>query len=190
MRGSAPLFPERAPDLTRAERIPYSLLRFFPDNGAMLEIDIPGYRTLKLAHLVLDMNGTVACDGKILRGVAERIEALAALLSIHVLTADTFGGAADEFRGLPCRVKIVAQNDQTEAKRDYVFQLGSEESVCIGNGRNDTLMLQDAALGIAVVQQECAAAEALAAADLVAPGITHALDLLLHTKRLMATLRA
>lgn len=156
----------------------------------MLQIDIPGYRTLNLMHLVLDMNGTVACDGKILPGVAERLEALGPSLTVHVLTADTFGGAATEFRGLPCRVEVVPPDGQTQAKRDYVFRLGSEEAVCIGNGRNDVLMLQDAALGIAVIQEECAAAETVAAADLVAPDILAALDLLLHPKRLMATLRA
>ncbi len=35
----------------------------------MLEIDIPGKSTLKLSHLVLDYNGTVACDGHLLPGV-------------------------------------------------------------------------------------------------------------------------
>ena len=51
-------------------------------------------------------------------------------------------------------------------------------------------MLQAAALGIAVIGPECAAAEALAAADIVAPNILAALDLLLNPLRLVATLRS
>jgi soluble P-type ATPase len=53
----------------------------------MMEINIPGLKALRLTHLVLDFNGTLACDGKVLEGVRERLEALARELEIHVLTA-------------------------------------------------------------------------------------------------------
>ena len=36
----------------------------------MIEIDIPGYKTLHLEHLVLDYNGTLAVDGVLIDGVA------------------------------------------------------------------------------------------------------------------------
>jgi soluble P-type ATPase len=62
--------------------------------------------------------------------------------------------------------------------------------VAIGNGRNDRKMLDVAALGIAVCGAEGAAAETLQAGDIVVGRIVDALDLLLHPKRLMATLRA
>jgi soluble P-type ATPase len=45
-------------------------------------------------------------------------------------------------------------------------------------------------LGIAVIQTEGAAVEALLAADIVLPSILPALDLLTHPLRLIATLRA
>ena len=77
----------------------------------------------------------------------------------------------------------------SEAKRAYVARLGADRVVAIGNGRNDRMMLAAASLGIAVVQGEGAAAETLASADVVAPGIVDALDLLLFPKRLVATLR-
>lgn len=51
-------------------------------------------------------------------------------------------------------------------------------------------MLQDAALGIAVLGPEGAAGGALMAADLAAPGIEPALELLLKPQRLCATLRS
>jgi soluble P-type ATPase len=50
-------------------------------------------------------------------------------------------------------------------------------------------MLKQAALGIAVMQTEGMAREALLAADVVTPGIFEALDLLLFPDRLKATLR-
>jgi soluble P-type ATPase len=50
-------------------------------------------------------------------------------------------------------------------------------------------MLQAAALGIAVLGPEGLAAEAWQAADVVMASIHDALDLLLHPRRLVATLR-
>jgi soluble P-type ATPase len=155
----------------------------------MLEITIPGCGNLRLRHLVLDYNGTLARDGSLLDGVRERVDALVAHLQVHVLTADTFGGARSELGGVACQFAIIPPGDQTVAKLRYVEQLEPESAVCIGNGRNDHLMLKEAALGIAVLQEEGVAAETLLAADVVAPDILAALDLLIHPLRLKATLR-
>ena len=135
----------------------------------MLEISIPGFGDLCLEHLVLDYNGTLACDGEIIAGVAEALNRLADELRIHVLTADTFGKARAGVEGLPGELEILARDDQDVGKLDYVNRLGAERAVCIGNGRNDWLMVKAAALGIALIQEEGAASETLAAADVVCP---------------------
>lgn len=155
----------------------------------MLEIQIPGFGELKLSHLVLDYNGTLAHDGVLLAGLRERLRALAPLLDLHVVTADTFGQARQQLDGLDCQLSILAAGRQAAAKLAYVERLGADNCVCIGNGRNDRLMLEAAALGIAVVEGEGAASAALIAADVVAAGIHDALDLLANPKRLIATLR-
>ncbi len=59
----------------------------------MLKLDIPGLGILELEHLVLDYNGTLAVDGRVLAGVKPRLQRLARSLRIHVVTADTFGRA-------------------------------------------------------------------------------------------------
>jgi soluble P-type ATPase len=156
----------------------------------MLEIDIPGYRALRLDHLVLDFNGTLACDGELLDGVKDRLDALAGTLHIHILTADTFGKARAQLVGVPCALSILPIEDQDRRKLEYIQQLGAETTVCVGNGRNDQLMLQGAGLGIAVVQAEGAAVQTVLAADVLSPDILTALDLLTHPLRLVATLRA
>ncbi|MHB8069034.1 MAG: HAD family hydrolase [Desulfobaccales bacterium] len=155
----------------------------------MLEINIPGAKLLRLTHLILDYNGTLACDGALLEGVAARLEILAKQLEIHIVTADTFGSVRAQVAGLPVRLAVIPPENQAQAKANYIDILGSSNSVAIGNGRNDGLMLKQAALGIAVMQTEGAATEALLAADLVTPGIIEALDLLLYADRLRATLR-
>jgi soluble P-type ATPase len=155
----------------------------------MIAIDIPGGTALRLEHLVLDYNGTLACDGMLLPGVRERLQRLAGSIRIHVVTADTFGLARAQLAGLPCELRILERAGQARAKLDYVAQLGAEGTACVGNGRNDALMMKAAGLGIALIQAEGAAPDTLSAADVVAPGIEHALDLLLHAQRLVATLR-
>lgn len=156
----------------------------------MIEVEIPGYQTLRLEHLVLDYNGTLAVDGGLIAGVKQVLDRLADQLDVHVITADTFGQAGEQLSGMRCSFSILPPGDQVEAKRAYVQGLGARRTVAIGNGRNDRMMLQEAALGIAVVQGEGAAVETVLAADVVCPGILSALGLLDHPLRLKATLRA
>ena len=156
----------------------------------MLKIAIPGHDGLQLSDLILDYNGTLACDGKLVDGVQSRLAALAEKLTVHVITADTFGTVQASLEGISCRLVILpAANPQDVEKRNFVRKLGESNTVAIGNGRNDRLMLKVSALGIAVVQQEGAAVDTLLAADVVAPDILAALDLLCHPLRLAATLR-
>jgi soluble P-type ATPase len=84
----------------------------------------------------------------------------------------------------------VKSGGEDRAKAAYVRRLMPDRVACIGNGRNDRRMLRLAALGIAVVQAEGASTEALAAADLLVPSVSDALDLFLNPRRLTASLRA
>jgi P-type E1-E2 ATPase len=156
----------------------------------VISIDIPGFHKFELTDLVLDYNGTLALDGALLPGIAEAVAALARQLRIHVLTADTFGLAESQLAALPLRLTIVPAALQAEAKAKFVSDLNAENVVAIGNGRNDRAMLNRAALGIAIIQREGAAAEALHHADVVCAGILDAFGLLLNPKRLTATLRS
>lgn len=155
----------------------------------MLELRIPGCEPLRLEHLVLDYNGTLATDGRLLPGVEERIVELSERLSVHVITADTFGGAAVELSTAPVVLQIIGAGDQAQAKLKLVESLGPRAVAALGNGANDRLMLERAALGICVLGAEGAATGTLVASDLVVRQILDGLDLLLHPGRLAATLR-
>jgi P-type E1-E2 ATPase len=155
----------------------------------VIDVDIPSFGKLCLEHLVLDYNGTLAQDGDLLPGVREALSVLAERLTLHVLTGDTFGKARHELEGLPCLCVILAPEEQAQAKADYVERIGTARAVCIGNGRNDRLMLQKAALGIAVIQGEGAATESLLAARIVCRDVPEALNFLLSPLRLTATMR-
>ena len=155
----------------------------------MITLDIPGFGDIRVEHLVLDFNGTLAQDGMLLPGVRQRIARVAADLQVHVVTADTFGRAAEALAGLALQLTVLTSGDQAGAKLDYVRALTAERVVAIGNGRNDRLMLAAARLGIAVMQAEGAAVDALLAARIAVPDIAAALGLLLNPGRLIATLR-
>jgi soluble P-type ATPase len=91
---------------------------------------------------------------------------------------------------LPVNITIIPLEAQADAKLAYVEHLGGDSVFAIGNGRNDRKMLAAAAVGVALAQAEGAAAETIAAADIVATGILDGLDLLCNTQRLIATLRS
>jgi P-type E1-E2 ATPase len=159
----------------------------------MIEIDIPGNRTLRLKHLVLDVNGTLALDGELLSGVAERLAALTNQLEIHLLTANTHGRQKEIDRQLALTATILPPpappGTQQSLKAAFVEKLGAQVVAAVGNGNNDAGMIRAAGSGIAVLGPEGLAGQALTAADLVCTSVNDALDLLLHPNRLRATLR-
>jgi P-type E1-E2 ATPase len=158
-----------------------------------MKITIPGRGIYHLAHLVLDVNGTVAVGGQLVDGVRERLGSLReGGLEVHWITADTRGlqAALDEAMGWPAvRIRADGQRGEAEQKAAFVRDLGPQTVVAVGNGANDAAMLGEAAIGIAVLGPEGLAGDALLAADVVAPDILAALDLLQDPSRLVATLR-
>ncbi len=155
----------------------------------MIELSIPGRGSLRLQHLVTDVNGTLAVDGILIEGLAKRIASIQDRLTVHLLTADTHGRQATIDRQLNLVATRLSAGHEQEQKRAYVEQLGADTVVAIGQGANDAGMLDSAALGICVMSPEGAALETLLAADVVAPDILTAFDLLDKPLRLVATLR-
>jgi soluble P-type ATPase len=152
----------------------------------MIQIDIPLRGVLTLEHAVFDINGTLAVDGSVVTGVAERLRALGEMLSIHALTAGSHGNLEEIERALGIPLRRISTGEE---KYQFVQQLGPAKVVAIGNGMNDVGMLRVAALGIAVLSGEGAATMACQAADVLALGPLDAIDLLLKPQRLIATLR-
>ncbi len=155
----------------------------------MIRLAIAGFKDLSLTSLVLDYNGTLACDGLLLPELHVHITRLARDLEVHVLTADTHKTCAPQLDGLPVILSVVDSRPEDAAKLDYVNSLGAGTCACIGNGMNDRLMLEACGLGIAVQGAEGTAARTILAADIVAPGIIPALELLEYPRRTLATLR-
>jgi len=155
----------------------------------MLEIDIPGFGSVRAEHLVCDFTGTLSVNGRLLAGVEDQLNLLARALRIHIVTSDTFGTVRSEMRGVTCFVHVLSGVGHDLQKEDYVRKLGPEGVIAIGNGNNDRRMLKAARIGIAVSGGEGCAVDTLLAADIVVGSVAEGLGLLLHPARLKATLR-
>jgi hypothetical protein len=57
----------------------------------MLEVDIPSRGVLRLEHLVLDVNGTIALDGQLVPTAHKRLGRLSKKLDLWLVSADTQG---------------------------------------------------------------------------------------------------
>lgn len=154
-----------------------------------MRIDIPGWGNIDIENIVIDMNGTVATDGSVPLDVKEKINSLSGQAKIYILTADTQGTANKEISGMNAELIKIAGEDSKQGKLDFLKTLDLEMTVAIGNGSNDQLILKEAALGIAVLGNEGVSVSAIKSADIVAKNVQQALDLLLKSKRLIATLR-
>lgn len=154
-----------------------------------MRFDIPGYGALDIRHMVCDYNGTLARDGILRDGVKEALNRLAEHMEIHVITADTHSSAQAQLKNARCTMTIIGNEDQCADKRDFIRSLGAENTVAIGNGRNDELMLKQAALGIGLIQEEGAFTQTIMASDIVCTSILDAFGLFENHDRLTATLR-
>ena len=154
----------------------------------MIQIAIPGRENLTLNHLILDYNGTIAEDGEIIESIRPRLAELSKDLSIYVITADTHGTAAKKCEGLPLQVLTFPTTEVGEIKAEEARKM-TGGVITIGNGFNDIQMSDAADLSICVIGREGCCGALLAHTDVVVTSIEDALDLLLKTGRLRATLR-
>lgn len=152
-------------------------------------IQIPGRETLDIGNIVSDFNGTLAEDGKIMEHISQDILRLKELFNFYIITADNYGTVREECRELGLQVITINRGNEAAEKAAFVRSLGPGRTLSIGNGLNDTEMLQESALSIAVVGPEGCAGKLLSCADILVRDIRDAFGLILDSKRIVATLR-
>ena len=117
------------------------------DNVMVLEINIPGFGGIRIEHVVFDLNGTLAVDGHIPQSTRERLRVLAGRVSLVVMTADTHGTLDQVIGDLPVKAQRIAGAIGASEKRALVEMLGAQQTIAVGNGRNDVEMLEAAVKG-------------------------------------------
>lgn len=155
----------------------------------MIELDIPGRGHFQLEHVVLDVNGTIATEGRLLDKIVRPLAGLKDRLNVHLVTADTYGKQEQIDFALAVKSVRLQRGGEAKQKAELVRSLGSDKVIAIGNGTNDALMLKEAAIGVAVLGEEGLSVEALQAADILVHNAYDALGLIENPTRLIATLR-
>ncbi len=155
----------------------------------MITAQIPGFGSIELKYLVSDYSGTLAVDGRLVVGVREKLIQLSESLEIFIVTADSYGYAEDELKEVKCKVHRLTESHEAKQKERFIRKLGAEHVFAMGNGNNDWLMLKRARIGAAVCLSEGVSTEALKSADIFLHSGLETLNLLLNTRRLIASLR-
>lgn len=114
---------------------------------------------------------------------------VASSLKIHIVTADTFGKATEELRGLPVDLFILEPGHERASKARFVSSLEGGVAV-LGNGSNDLLMMEKGDLAIVLLGREGLYPPLLTRAHVVMRSALDALGLFLKPERLKATLRS
>jgi len=155
----------------------------------VIQVEIPGWKNLRIENIVLDLNGTISQGGKVSRGTKTRIAHLASNASLFVLTADTRGNVRRLLDGFQVEIKILTSKSEKQEKGDFVRSLGNEKVAYIGNGANDELAMKKPGLSICVMGKEGCYTPTALNSHIIVPTINDALDLLLFPERIVATLR-
>lgn len=154
-----------------------------------MNIEIKGFKNMNIDNLLLDYNGTIAKDGKLILGARKILTELAKELNIYVITADTNQSVVEELVGLSLKMIIIDGINEAEEKLKALRKLGEDKTAVAGNGNNDISILKESVLGIGIINEEGISSTAILNSDIVVKSLEDALSLFLKPKRLRATLR-
>ncbi|MCT4633837.1 MAG: HAD hydrolase family protein [Firmicutes bacterium] len=154
-----------------------------------MKLNIPSYGEYEIKNLIFDYNGTIAKKGQVIEGLKEVIVALCQDFNVFIVTADTYGSVRENFKDTPVKIKIISGDHEADLKLKALFEIGPENSISFGNGRNDVHMLKQSAIGIGIIGSEGMASSLVQSADILVKSIFDAVDLVNNKNSLIATLR-
>lgn len=155
----------------------------------MINIEVPGRCLYSIENIVFDYNGTIAVNGIISSTIRDKISLLCEMANVYILTADTYGSAARECEGLNVKLMTFPRDDAGDYKAKIVSSLGSNNTICFGNGYNDKKMFEVAKISVAVLEEEGICSSLISVSDILVKSIEDGINLLLKPNRLIATLR-
>ena len=154
----------------------------------MITIQRPGKDPLEIEFILIDFEGTLACDRRIHPKAKDKINLLSKRTKIFILSKGEKEAIEESLKKVRADVIYSTEGEASQRKLELLNQLGKERTIAIGNGKDDASMLGEAGLGICVISKEGAASETLRKAEVVVTNILDALDFLLKPLRQRATL--
>ena len=155
-------------------------------------LDIPGFGKRLIRAVISDYTGTLSHRGKLVPGVKSRLRRLLAVVDLEIITADSYGTAAAQLKGVVEPHMLRSKRHDVE-KRDFARRFALRHVAAFGNGNNDRLLLRAVKAGggitVAVDNGEGCAVDTLVHANIFIVDAASALDLLLRPTACKATLR-
>jgi soluble P-type ATPase len=154
----------------------------------MILIERPGLNPLEIEFILLDFEGTLAIDRRVHPKAKDKINLLSKRTNLYVFTTQKKELIEERLRKVKAEIIYLAEGNSSRRKLDLLRQLGPTRCATIGNGMDDTTLMQEAGIGICVIGKEGSSGETMKNADLVFADILDALDFLLKPLRQKATL--
>lgn len=142
---------------------------------------------MEINTIVLDLNGTLAVQGKIVNGAKERLRKVNDLgIRVLLFTGDARGNANSFCSELGIEFKKAGSQRE---KEQFFLELDTKKTAAIGNARIDNGNFKHAKLSIATLQAEGIHTGILKHVDIIVLSINDALDLFLDVDTMKATMR-
>lgn len=157
----------------------------------MKKLYIPNFGDILIKNVLFDINGTIQFYGQISKGLIEKFQKIKDIYNVYLISADTRGNLKELANELGVKYIKITPKDITEARaKNYKLEkLGKNETIAIGNGNNDSLMINNALLGITIIGSEGATKKTILNSDLIFTNPIDVLDFLMDDKAIIGTLR-
>jgi soluble P-type ATPase len=157
----------------------------------MKKLTIPHLGIFEIHNIIFDINGTLQFNGKISKEVVQKVQELKKHYNIYLVSSDTRGNLEQLAKKLKTEYIRINPGNQpdAEAKNKELLKLGVENTIAIGNGNNDRIMLKNAIIGILIIGSEGASTKSLMNADIIFTNPINAINFLMDEKAMIATLR-
>ena len=149
----------------------------------MIILQRPGRTPLEIEFILLNFEGTLATDRRIHPKAKDKLNLLSKRTNIYILTKGEQEAIQEILKKVKAEVVYFEEGEVSQGKLDLLRQLGATKTVAIGNGVDDVPMIEEAGLGICIIDVEGASGEAIKKADVVFTNILDALDFLLKPLR-------
>jgi soluble P-type ATPase len=154
----------------------------------MIILQRPGRTHLEIEFILLNFEGTLATDRRIHPKAKDKLNLLSKRTNIYILTKGEQEAIPEILKKVKAEVVYFEEGEVSQGKLDLLRQLGATKTVAIGNGVDDVPMIEEAGLGICIIDVEGASGEAIKKADVIFTNILDALDFLLKPMRHKAVL--
>jgi P-type E1-E2 ATPase len=144
-------------------------------------------KIITLSTILLDLNGTLSVNGKIVKGSKERIKKLKKMgFQLVMLSGDSRGNAKKIAKELGIECIITKSSKE---KKKAIKQFNRKECIAIGNARIDIGMLKHAKISMLTLQIEGIHTGAIKYADIIVPSILDAFDIFIKPHNFRSTMK-